>query len=347
MADPDNAKWLYFFVSSEFQGGGLADRLKGITSLFLLALASQRAFGVHWTFPVAIDRFVTSSYIPWVSAPPAQMREGVHFRHCESQISMYCAYPIDPTWQTALISANLPWGDHVFGDLDFRRDMMRLGVDKRDFSAAGMLQSNFFGCIFHSLFAPIGRTRDNFRALTRQLGNAPLVCAQIRMGSAGGQQWFDTEAFIREKDLRAVGAAVVRLVRSVRSLGGGGNEPWVFVTSDADVALRYVRAMVHNRTHARFLLDETSSARAAVHATNAAAHVVDKAMPMLLAHLLLLAQCDATLVTERSGFGRTGLWLNQGTPFSSREEALARSVVMIRNSADFKPYVPDTQWVYW
>ena len=70
-------------------------------------------------------------------------------------------------------------------------------------------------------------------------------------------------------------------------------------------------------------------------------------MPLLLAHVLLLAQCDATLVTERSGFGRTGLWLNIGTAFSSRDEALARAVVMLRNSAEFKPYLLDAQWVFW
>ena len=206
LSSPAESKWLYFYVSSKVKGGGLADRFKGVVATFLLAIATQRAFAIHWRWPNDIQRYLTSSAaIPWASAPRApEPGEGATLIYCENVADSGCAFPLPSSDERVyLLNTNLQWAEELWGDVRFRAGLQKLGMPASEFSEKnpGIDIRNFFGCLFHSLFYPVGGAREKFADISSRAAHLPLVCAQIRMGVGSERGWQDSNAYVVEKDL--------------------------------------------------------------------------------------------------------------------------------------------------
>jgi hypothetical protein len=63
--------WLFYECSGGSLCGGLADRFKGIVNTLLLALLTQRGFGVDFSSPLPIQEFLEPAVLEWLDSAPA------------------------------------------------------------------------------------------------------------------------------------------------------------------------------------------------------------------------------------------------------------------------------------
>jgi len=132
----------------------------------------------------------------------------------------------------------------------------------------------------------------------------------------------DALKFLAFGQLASVAAKFVSLLDPAEH----AEHAWALVSSDSLVALDEFSRLA-NLTDADLLVPRATQA---LHIDNSAqGNQTTKAFARVLLEFLLLAKCDAAVVTERSGFGRLGLLL-AGPPVKARMRG--RYVLAMRDS---------------
>ena len=352
---PNEKEWQYFYVSKDIHCGGFADRMRGVMAAFLIALATNRAFGIQWTFPTVLTNDLTSNVVPWHEAPPPDTsRSDTALHNCDGIPNLACGFP--PNARVELLATNMPWVERLLAVPDFLAALSSKGISLPwTRSAANITHlvvsddafANMFPCLFGMLFKVTGAAARELEALERESRGAPLACAQLRMGKGQERGWKDTESFLLTENLeraaRVVVSDVVGALAQRRLLTQA--PPRLFITSDATTSLAFVRDFVGaHAPHVRLIASVDDLARASFHATEAPPELLAMAESVIVAHFLMLRHCDAIVVTERSGFGRLGTWLNVGTAYSSREDVRRTAIVLMRGTAEVQSFLPESRW---
>ncbi len=59
--------------------GGIADRIKGIMSVYALALMTDRKLIVNMTFPCKLDKYLIPNEVDWSQTVPANSLKSIHY----------------------------------------------------------------------------------------------------------------------------------------------------------------------------------------------------------------------------------------------------------------------------
>ena len=331
LANPSAHRWLYYLDWMDDWAGGFADRMQGLTAGLLVAMQTGRAFAVEWRVPVELTQvMVDKDDTPWYRAPKFESLPGgdVTRIECRSWYSECAARRRDAVAANARVvgfGANTNWYDQVSGDDAYLSAMAdRYGVNREELSRGTRL-SQVFACIWRRLFQPTGAALQLWRSLILGKADEPLICVQMRLGQGGGQAWTDSEQFLTLEQVDGIAQRVLDLSRSGRFTGA---TPRLFVTTDSDLAFQRLLKGV-GMPLANYTLQIPSDFPSAVHIAKSSKEVVAKGMAMIVVSLLMLGQCDAGVVTERSGYGRLGLWLRGPL---IKDEVQGRFFVAMRDS---------------
>jgi len=330
---PRNFSWIYYSEHAvrdsvtKHTSGGLGDRLIGIVDTLLLAVETGRALGVEWFSPVHLQVALTSTaLVPWALAP------NIESLKTDAKSKIYCAHAwhdCQSAFRAALelqervlrVAFNVDFVSGVTSDSVFAAHAARMFGVK---ASPQTTLAHEFSCLFRALFQPAGHALELVQRADALLGASNLTCVQLRMGSSGQQDWVDSEAFLSMQQLPALARKTVELL---------GRSGYLLATSDSAAALEaflrqggfpYV-ANARYRSHAHLRRPErvlqVDALAGAVHIDRAPADQAVAGFGAVIAQFVLLARCDHAIVTERSGFGRLGVWLRSPPSVASMRNA--------------------------
>ena len=330
IANPTAHKWIYYSPRAVFNfddtsaiQGGFADRINGIFAALLMCIQTNRALGVDWRFPANILTSLRGTgHVPWHLAPVLAIwpdnPESMARVACASDFSA-CASTAaslpDVTQQVILFLANQNWFDGVGTDARFLTRVL----DAYQTKLCNLKLSEEFACLFDAMFVLRGDARaimDRFEAAAPSTSSSAssageeLTCVQLRMGAGGGQEWADSEQFLSPAQLPEL-AHVVRRIRAERSAAHSR----VFLTSDSPAAVHTLMQLA-DLPESQLVGGMELAVASAVHIDRTDASRAAHALGHVVASFALFARCGHGIITERSGFGRLGLW-RRGRPIRS------------------------------
>jgi hypothetical protein len=223
----NNNGWLYFQTVEHGANGGLADRLKGLINVFMLALISNRTFGIDWLYPVPIKHFYEPSLLPWLSSYESLPVHVAKQTLLDQFLSSSSSNTLHVNWigrehnadmimnddhPLIIIRANLNQFDSLWSSSVIHDRLLSMG-----FTPSLHLDS-YYSCILQFLLRPsydmqtlvnhqlnrlhnhhqrgIGDGSGSSRS-SKDARASYMICAQIRLGSGGGTQhgWRDSRSF--------------------------------------------------------------------------------------------------------------------------------------------------------
>ncbi|CAH1782519.1 unnamed protein product, partial [Owenia fusiformis] len=184
--------------------GGLGDRLQGIHSTFLLAIALRRKFRIDFQFPCDLYSVLGENYEPWhepdtptgdtrilsaidyyencgdiIFAEPTREYSDDYTMISEqksAEMSFNEKYPE----QVVIISTNQMWTQTFYKDPRYHKALTDLGFNMNYFTD-GTIFRETYNHLF-KLQPNMQRALATFMARARPNKDIQLVCAQIRMG---------------------------------------------------------------------------------------------------------------------------------------------------------------------
>lgn len=200
------SKFITYICQAGINCGGLGDRLLGMTSAFLYALVTGRAFHTEWQSPIPIEAVFDSPWIDWSFSSfgnwtPALLRDDDMLDSArELDLIHYSAPEMDDAFGTRSWDAELPaelTPHYEDRDLAFAAPWIQLfnnrGFVYRSFSYEpvrqrlhdlGLQPHSAFSCILSYLFEPKPSARDFIQRYTSifSLPSVFSVGIQIRTG---------------------------------------------------------------------------------------------------------------------------------------------------------------------
>lgn len=289
--------WVYYSDSVTPHSGGLADRMIGVMNALLLAVHSGRGFGIEWGNLRTVLRSPRWG-VAWDRAPPVphdavSVLCQADFGGCRDE---YMRLASTRRGATIRLSSNQNWVDGVTQTPQFMGSIQRL----YNVTGPPTHLAHAYQLVFDELFEG-----------SHILLPKPVVCVQIRMGKGGGQPWEDTETFLTDEGVQTL-AEFVRKTWPTQRL---------FLTTDSSFAAHRFGDLVG---HDRLLFPAAVTGTMASHIDRSP----DPKFAGVVSHFLTLRTCDAGIITERSGFGRCGIWL-KGTP--RQDDYLGKFYVVLKN----------------
>jgi len=74
ITETNSKKYLVYFCDSPRGCGGLADRIKGIMSVYALALLTDRQLIINMTFPCRLDKYLIPNEVDWNQQVPTGLK---------------------------------------------------------------------------------------------------------------------------------------------------------------------------------------------------------------------------------------------------------------------------------
>ncbi|XP_060587200.1 uncharacterized protein LOC132742756 [Ruditapes philippinarum] len=191
----NSTKYLIYFC--EGKCGGLADRLKGITMVYMMSLLTQRRFAISMDTPCEIEHFLQPNLLDW-SFPDRESLAGktVQIIDCferhdayEIDLQRYDPDPISMLKaEVVLMKANQDW----------TRIFRKLSVSPKRFPQLYQYHSSeLLRTIYIGLFKPSSELSHSVNEFFKQkVGDKKLACLHARMGEALYQRYTYREIMI-------------------------------------------------------------------------------------------------------------------------------------------------------
>ena len=169
--------------------GGWGDRLRGITSTYILALLLQRRFLIHMQYPCNLTNFLLPNLLNWVPTVPLKQQKNslildlIHNQHASQVLSNISSKNLSELWSeydNIYLTTNSDYVTPVLKNPYFSLIISQINIRSNEST-----QQILFPFIFELLFQPTSIVIEQLdKLLLKQSlnSNQSIICMHIRLG---------------------------------------------------------------------------------------------------------------------------------------------------------------------
>ena len=330
------AKFLIYFCDWANNGCfGYGDRVRGLISLFYLAILTDRAFLIHWKTPKPLERFLTPKNINWTFPIPLLETR----KHFWRNIYRHRKKDLDG-WITKNISAvaSLVKKENFKVYFDKPVEIVATNV----YFAEGAMQKNKYlmqraqameirpllpgsqrhakiGCAFDILFNTPPRLQNALQNTRKKLreNSTFVIGIHIRLGD---KPFGRNNTRVSESDFPKYFLCAKKVERKLFNLDGRKHARW-FLATDSLLVKDYARKHFAEKV----IMEESKPEHIDIY-KEGEKPLSDEGMMGILHDHFLLAECDF-LVLSRSSFSTTavGVGMHNGKTYTVGEKCSLES----------------------
>ena len=212
--------------------GGWGDRLRGITSIYILAVLLQRRFLIDMSYPCNLSHFLESNLIDWQRPKRSDMKQEkslrldpMHQGYAKELYANISSTDLSSLWaheEIIYLTSNHDYITPALKNPFFQSMKSQLNIRSNESTQAAL-----FPLIFELLFHPTGIVIDQLDRLlqrTSTQSNASILCMHVRLGQNPTVPQ-DSKLHFRDS---MVTDMIDFIDRNLSRL-----HPWIFVTSDS------------------------------------------------------------------------------------------------------------------
>ena len=304
------AKFLVYFCDLPFGACfGYGDRIRGLISLFYLAILTDRAFLIHWKVPKPLERFLTPKNINWTFPIPLLETRKHFWRNIYGQtkkdldgwlvrnasavsslvkkenFSFYFDKPVEIVTSNVYFAASaMQWNKYL---MQRARDMeiSPLFPDSRRHAK--------IGCAFDFLFEIPPRLQNALQITRKKLreNSTFVIGIHIRLGD---KQFGRNNTRVSESDFPKYFLCAEKVERKLFNLDGRKQARW-FLATDSLLVKDYARKHFAEKV----ITDENKPVHIDL-PNEDKKPISDEGMMGILHDHLMLAECDFLVVSPGS-----------------------------------------------
>ena len=328
-------RFLVYLCGGDGYGcGGYGNRILSISTLFFLAVLTQRAFLIDWNYNLSLEDYLQPKHVRWnyslanleglaarrhywgnglLTEPNAHTVKSVMgnsstYRHWAASVNYqeYFSYPVE------IVTSMWYAADQIWKNPHLSKHMKRLGLPLRDESVSRFSQ---VGCAFDFLFKKAPRIESYFSDAKKRIGMTtdgapPFIGLHIRMGDSVFGVPRGRKGALRTRNYKAFFSCAAKFETAIIAANPNTTRDrikWFLATDDAHVKRT---ALENYGRFGKFVTLEVKLEHSGLfdrfHSPS------DEGMVGALLDNFLLAECDF-LVLSRSSFSKTALGLSLHT----------------------------------
>lgn len=185
---PSKHRFLVYHCSKRTaECGGVGDRLRGILSLFYIAIASNRVFLIDYTHPFPLNATLEENLVQWSSPMP----RGPFIRmnsYGQKRLSL-----IEPSKMSRRHRVYVATSNSFYPNVLWRNKAMQRYL--RPYETSANAPPQLFKWAFHALFRKNRAVQRRIGELRLQIGlervHQPYVGIHVRLGTGDAATWTD------------------------------------------------------------------------------------------------------------------------------------------------------------
>jgi hypothetical protein len=181
-------KYVVYECTNEILCGGWGDRLKGIMSAYALSLLTDRYLLIYHVKPCLLNHFFEPSIYfinKTINYDQASKKWYLNNEDFRKSLSYLNAFNLTSKYIT--IRNNLEWIEPLSKNEIYKEKIKELGYTERNFKIQ-FLFKNWYSEIF-KLNKRLNEKYLKFLKKAKPSNKTKLICAQVRIGDAGGTQF--------------------------------------------------------------------------------------------------------------------------------------------------------------
>jgi hypothetical protein len=188
-------KYVVYECTNEIYCGGWGDRLKGIMSAYAISLLTDRYLLIYHVKPCLLDHFFEPSiYFINATINDDQASKMWYLNNEDFRKSLSYLNAFNLTSKYITIRNNLEWIEPLSKNKIYKEKIKELGYTERNFKIQ-FLFKNWYSEIF-KLNKRLNEKYLKFLKKAKPSNKTKLICAQVRVGDAGGTQFMKRENLI-------------------------------------------------------------------------------------------------------------------------------------------------------
>lgn len=164
--------------------GGWGDRLRGITSTYILSVLLQRRFIIDMQYPCELSNFLIPNLIDWsprktesINSLKMISMNSKYQNELYSNISSVNLKELWSSYDNILLTTNSDYITPILKNRFFQSIISELHIRSNEST-----QQDLFPLIFELLFKPTSLISDELDALLQQTPKQSIICMHIRIG---------------------------------------------------------------------------------------------------------------------------------------------------------------------
>lgn len=163
--------------------GGWGDRLRGITSTYILALCLRRRFLIDMSNPYELSHFLQPNFIDWyakqkpINSFEFNSMDGRKARELDVNTSSGNLTEIWSNYDHVRLTTNADYITPILKNPFFRSIVTQIGIRSNESN-----QQALFPLIFELLFKPTSLIANELDHLFQRIHNQSILCLHIRLG---------------------------------------------------------------------------------------------------------------------------------------------------------------------
>jgi hypothetical protein len=187
--------YVVYECTNEILCGGWGDRLKGIMSAYAISLLTDRYLLIYHVKPCLLDHFFEPSiYFINATINDDQASKMWYLNNEDFRKSLSYLNAFNLTSKYITIRNNLEWIEPLSKNKIYKEKIKELGYTERNFKIQ-FLFKNWYSEIF-KLNKRLNEKYLKFLKKAKPSNKTKLICAQVRVGDAGGTQFMKRENLI-------------------------------------------------------------------------------------------------------------------------------------------------------
>ena len=180
--------YVVYECTNEILCGGWGDRLKGIMSAYAISLLTDRYLLIYHVKPCLLDHFFEPSiYFINATINDDQASKMWYLNNEDFRKSLSYLNAFNLTSKYITIRNNLEWIEPLSKNKFYKEKIKELGYTERNFKIQ-FLFKNWYSEIF-KLNKRLNEKYLKFLKKAKPSNKTKLICAQVRVGDAGGTQF--------------------------------------------------------------------------------------------------------------------------------------------------------------
>jgi hypothetical protein len=180
--------YVVYECTNEILCGGWGDRLKGIMSAYAISLLTDRYLLIYHVKPCLLDHFFEPSiYFINATINDDQASKMWYLNNEDFRKSLSYLNAFNLTSKYITIRNNLEWIEPLSKNKIYKEKIKELGYTERNFKIQ-FLFKNWYSEIF-KLNKRLNEKYLKFLKKAKPSNTTKLICAQVRVGDAGGTQF--------------------------------------------------------------------------------------------------------------------------------------------------------------
>lgn len=280
---------IYTCVKGKSKCSGWGDRLKGISTVYLMALATGRTFGMQMDNPCQLKDYLRPNNIKWDLDP--------NLLQAPSEEILSLSIKSISKRMTTIDLEELLSNDITYAVANWQSGVMLLENSRYRETLKWAVHMNcyeFYHKMYTDLFSPTAEMQmklDSFLQKGKPNNRSQLVCAQVRMGR---NPTIPRDTSVRNKP------STLKAIWNFFDKFKNQQNTRFFVTSDSE--------NVRQEAYRRFPRQITDTEGPIIHPVKSKLKGICKGFTKMILDQYVLSKCDV-LVISRSGYGKMAAYL--------------------------------------